>query len=46
MRKQELLRWSKQSQSNSKIQSMISMASKHEDLVVSMSDFDKDYEFD
>ena len=42
MRKQELLRWSKQSQSNSKIQSMISMASKHEDLVVSMSDFDKD----
>ena len=42
MRKQELLRWSKQSQSNSKIQSMISMASKHEDIVVSMSDFDKD----
>ena len=41
-KKQELLKWSKQSQSNNKILSMINMASKHEDIVVSMSDFDKD----
>ena len=41
-KKQELLKWSKLSQSNSKILSMINMASKHEDIVVSMSDFDKD----
>jgi putative DNA primase/helicase len=42
MRMQELLKWSKQSQSNSKILSMINMASKHQDMIVSMSDFDKD----
>ena len=41
-RKQELLKWSKVSQSDSKIRSMINMASKHRDIVVSMSDFDKD----
>ena len=42
MRKQELLKWSKQSQSNSKILSMVNMSSKHQDMIVSISDFDKD----
>ena len=42
MRKQELLKWSKQSQSNSKILSMVNMSSKHQDMIVSISDFDRD----
>ena len=42
LKRQELLKWSKSSQSKSRILSMISMASKHEDMIVSMADFDKD----
>jgi len=42
LKRQELLKWSKSSQNKSKILSMISMASKHVDMIVSMADFDKD----
>ena len=42
LKRQELLKWSKSSQSKSRILSMISMASKHKDMIVSMADFDKD----
>ena len=41
LKRQELLKWSKSSQNKSKILSMISMASKHEDMIVSMANFDK-----
>ena len=42
LKRQELLKWSKSSQSKHRILSMISMASKHEDMIVSMANFDKD----
>ena len=42
LKKQELLKWSKSSQSKHRILSMISMASKHKDMIVSMANFDKD----
>ncbi|MDA9171302.1 phage/plasmid primase, P4 family [Alphaproteobacteria bacterium] len=42
LKRQELLKWSKSSHSKSRILSMISMASKHKDMIVSMADFDKD----
>ena len=42
LKRQELLKWSKSSQSKSRILSMISMASKHKDMIVSMADFDKE----
>ena len=42
LKRQELLKWSKSSQSKHRILSMISMASKHEDMFVSMASFDKD----
>jgi phage/plasmid-associated DNA primase len=42
LKRQELLKWSKSSQSKHRILSMISMASKHEDMLVSMASFDKD----
>ena len=37
LKRQELLKWSKSSQSKSRILSMISMASKHKDMIVSMA---------
>ncbi|MDC3410118.1 phage/plasmid primase, P4 family [Alphaproteobacteria bacterium] len=42
LKRQELLKWSKSSQSKHRILSMISMASKHKDMIVSMANFDKD----